>query len=283
MNNNKTDRWHNETLIGTKSTNLHYWGQYNTLIKFVLDDYQHRKETIAAPLLHLISHSLELGYKENIGYFVEKLKDYHSIITLELPNRIYHKHSLKKLHEVFEKHIRKINHTLNVKPNLVNEFESLNSRTKQLLRILKVETPTYRYAEEIDRAGNKTGNKVVKDIEKDDGNGNVEKKAYSINIIDIIDLYNDAMTMLTHTADVLGEYTDYLDFQKDFPHFTNGKGYLLIHKQSINQKNIFFDSMDNKYSKIRDNLWQNTNSGEYIQAFETNKFLYFVPLKNKPE
>lgn len=70
--NDKVLRWHNETLIGRAYSNINYLGQYEYMINFVFDEFPKtntRMEAIAAPLLHLISHSLELAYKSNIRFF----------------------------------------------------------------------------------------------------------------------------------------------------------------------------------------------------------------------
>lgn len=67
----RAEHWRNQTLIN-RTNNENIIGEYRTLIEFIMRNYTERIETIQNPLLHLISHCMELQYKHLIRYFIGK-------------------------------------------------------------------------------------------------------------------------------------------------------------------------------------------------------------------
>ena len=113
---------------------------------------------------------------------------------------------MQKLNDEFKTHFDLINSELNFDNDLVVEFELYFNKTNILINeIGSTEASTYRYTK------NSKGQRIFELADKKD-------------IGKIKDLYDKAITMLSHTADLISPYTDYKDLIKKKPNFKDGVG-----------------------------------------------------------
>lgn len=144
-----SELWRNQTLVNRVWSDSVIATEYYTLIRFIVESYKERMETIQCPLLHLICHCIELKYKE-INLFALQ----HSYISGDV-EKTRKGHDLQKLSSMFT----------DVCKNIINE-ESCSNEDKDILKnkvipnhlklcnILAASTTTYRYFAEYDRNGN---------------------------------------------------------------------------------------------------------------------------------
>ena len=138
---NKWELWRNQTLVNRVRDNSTIAVEYYTLINYIVNEYKGRMETIQNPLLHLISHCVELSYKELIEFAIR-------IGYIKTHNeQLLHSHNLISLLPV----------VLEIYGNLASEQACPDSdrelfskkfvdSNKSLVNILKTNTITYRYA-----------------------------------------------------------------------------------------------------------------------------------------
>lgn len=149
---NKLEYWRNQTLVNRTSTNTTVAVEYYTLAKFIMNNYKDRMETIQNPLLHIISHCLELALKEVIIFAINN-----NYIDKQR-NTIIHEHNLEKLVEI----LLSIFHKISIENCCSLEDKNLFSnkiptKFNRIVDILKTETTTYRYAEKLDKQGKTIG------------------------------------------------------------------------------------------------------------------------------
>jgi hypothetical protein len=184
---NKKERWRNQTLVNRVSSNNVIAIEYYTLASFVVDKYECRMETIQNPLLHIISHCLELRIKSIIEFSIDKK------YISENKEKIIHEHDLKKLATYLKKIYIKISKEANCsaedKAYFEKDFPSCIDTIKEML---KVDTTTYRYAHKVSKEGMiaKSGHSF-----KEDGE--------SPNILDVYPLFKDCYNQITYAEYVL--------------------------------------------------------------------------------
>ena len=144
-----SELWRNQTLVNRVGSDSMIATEYYTLVKYVVENYKERMETIQCPLLHLFCHCIELKYKE-VNLFALQ----HSYINGDI-EKTRKGHDLQKLSSMFT----------DVCKNIINE-ESCSNEDKDILKnkvipnhlklcnILAASTTTYRYFAEYDRHGN---------------------------------------------------------------------------------------------------------------------------------
>ena len=54
-----SELWRNQTLLNRDGSDSMIATEYHTLIRFIIENYKERMETIQCPLLHLIRHCIE--------------------------------------------------------------------------------------------------------------------------------------------------------------------------------------------------------------------------------
>lgn len=183
---NKFEYWRNQTLVNRTSTNNIVAIEYFTLAKFVMDNYKDRMEIIQNPLLHIISHCLELSIKEVIIFAINN--NY-----IKCCKKIIHEHNLEKLVEI----LLLIFHNISIENCCSLEDKEIFSnklpaKFNRIVDILKTETTTYRYAEKLDKQGKIIGRGHPF---KDDGE--------SANILELKNLFEDCYSAICYTSYVL--------------------------------------------------------------------------------
>jgi hypothetical protein len=148
-------------------------------------------DTLALPFLFMVRHSLEIGYKMNINYLAKYSK---------LDDKVnWDKHYLRELHQAFGKHYDAVSRRFGVDTETNAEFKEKYKHVEKLTIILdKIDRKSFafRYPVDLDQ------NYVFSQDDK-------------INLLDVKEAFDYAMTLLFHTADVLSVYTDYHDHMND--------------------------------------------------------------------
>ena len=174
--------------VGKRQSFISYLTAYEHAVKQLFDSVTsgcEPAELIAPPLLFLMRHSMELGYKFTLWelhemngepYDFERFKD----------------HRLGELHEALREAHRKAVEKYDLPENHVESFEEYCAKTeagmKQFSR-LDFRSMSFRYP--VDNLGNPS-------LPKDE----------TVDLFALKQLYDEAMVLLRHTADVLGEYVD---------------------------------------------------------------------------
>ncbi|MBU0967720.1 MAG: hypothetical protein KKA54_15215 [Proteobacteria bacterium] len=187
-------RWHFEAQIGFHISYGSYLSAYRRAVDILFEAIEARNSpvnTISYPLLFLVRHSLEIGYKLNINY----LSRYSG-----LDDKVnWDKHYLIELHQAFKDHFMAVVKELGVDQKVVDDFNSYYSKVEKLTRIFNV----------LDR-GSYSFRYPVDTKQKE-----VFKHKDTINLLDVKDLYDKAMILLFHTPDVLSDATDYHDYMNE--------------------------------------------------------------------
>lgn len=187
INNRELDRL--TAYLGHSYSDMNLVGQYENALDILINQIikeKHRVDTIAHPLLYLMRHSIELGLKENIKY----LKKYS-----KLPFSKSKTHTLSDLFTEFEKHYIKIATENNFETELKEEYNKYTSDLKDVIKTLGEEASSFRYIYATD------GKKAFANSE-------------TINIYELKKKYDNSLVFITHTADAISPYTDYIDYLK---------------------------------------------------------------------
>lgn len=169
-----------------------YHNAFNALIEN-LDNKKANVDSMAFPLLFMARHCMELGFKANIRYFQKYSK--------KTDHTRSKSHDLKILFEAFKLHMT------NTIKNLETEFGSkLDSEDIKSFKeyCLEVEKLNDRF-----HLLDKGSYSFRYPVDNDDNP--VFSRDETINLIDVIELFEKTMTLLYHTADVFAKYTDYSD------------------------------------------------------------------------
>ncbi len=179
---NNWELWRNQTLVNRVKDNSTIAVEYYTLIKFIANEYKGRMETIQNPLLHLISHCIELSYKEMIntaikaGYIMAK------------NTQFLHSHKLSDLQPMVMEVYRKLASEQSCSESdrflFTNTFVVLHNR---LIKIIKADTITYRYAYSLGKNIQYTANSFSSDID-------------SPNIIEVFNLFDNCYDAVVYAS-----------------------------------------------------------------------------------
>ena len=189
---NKWELWRNQTLVNRVKDNSTIAVEYYTLITFIVKEYKNRMETIQNPLLHLISHCIELSYKEliedaiSVGYVKandEQLLHSHKLLSL-----------LPKVLEIFEKIASEQSCPDCDKILFSKTFADSNQK---LVDILKTNTITYRYAFSRSRNKNKDVQFTADLFESDKDSPNI------LEVYDLFDTCYDSLAYSSYILDVM--------------------------------------------------------------------------------
>lgn len=152
--NDKVEHWRNQTLVNRTRSNAMIATEYYTLIKYLVENYKERMETIQNPLLYLFSHCMELTYKEINLYALN-----HSYINGNIEKTI-HGHDLRKLSSMFVKLCRKLSQENCCSDEDKKIIDKIIPNHIKLCETLATTTTTYRYIAKYDNNGNIKGKSV---------------------------------------------------------------------------------------------------------------------------
>lgn len=267
--------------IGWTNNNVAIWHEYKTLVedifKFYEKDYSKFNFT-AVPVMHLMSHAVELGLKENIiemqnifpehkpNHNFEKLEDF------ELSHDCFRLHNLLKSY---------VNHSFKALPQI--NFESKKAYKEKLEKLgqfiseVNPKSSIYRYSSRINKDGSKT---------------QLIDRNKKIDILEIYKDFQDSQTLLFHTLDLFQEYYGYKILRNEYPEYSRGIGRLAmpidrwgrnattgektskitryLERHSKEGSIIYNQSEDEKIIKtiIPNHIFYNEKSGEYLEFLE---------------
>lgn len=185
--NAKYEQWHNQTLVNRVNSNEEIAREYYTLATFLFKKYDERMECIQTPLLHIVSHCMELSIKSVLEFACQ-----YKYIELDF-NDIVHSHSLKDLINYVLDVMNKISQESSCSPEDKDLFSNIFPvLLNQLENILQTEVASYRYAYKINRRGQAV-EKSTPFIEDND----------SPNIIILSKVFNECYSALSYTSYVL--------------------------------------------------------------------------------
>ena len=149
MKNRIVESWRNQTLVNRVNNDATLATEYYVMVKYVVENYKLRFETIQNPLLHIMSHCLEIRYKETLQYAA----DYY-LNNATLIKEIIHEHDLPKLCTRFVE----VCNCLQNETCIADEDKNLLKNTiipenQRIASILKSDTTAYRYTKKISRKG----------------------------------------------------------------------------------------------------------------------------------
>jgi hypothetical protein len=169
-----------------------YNNAFNTLIDFI-NETNLSVDYLAYPILFTARHALELGFKANIRYFTKYSKcnpiknpNTHNLADLFTEFKLQVKSSIDKLKETFqfedeEDDIKEFDEYCKSVDSLIDRFDVLDKGSF-----------SFRYP-----------------VDKD--NKRVFQPTDKVNILDIKELFDNAMILLYHTSDIFSKYTEYAD------------------------------------------------------------------------
>ena len=184
--NDKLKKWNYQIHLDCQNEWWRYFGEYQQVVELVIKKAKESEVTVVArPLLFLMRHTLELGYKGNIVE-LEKVSGLES--KLEFSGK--KAHSLERLHKEFERHFKKATKLYTIESEVVSQFDSLNSTLKKLKDIFhQLDAGSYAFRYPF----------------QGDGRTPTFQKEDVLKIEGVIELYNTAITVLKYTTDVVAE------------------------------------------------------------------------------
>ena len=174
--------------VGKRQSFASYLTAYEHAVKQLFDSVTSGREPaelIAPPLLFLMRHSMELGYKFTLWelhemngepYDFERFKD----------------HRLGELHEALREAHGKAVKKYDLPDDHVANFEEYCAKTEAgMKRFSRLDFRSMSFRYPVDTQGNPSLSKTE-----------------TVDLVALKLLYDEAMVLLRHTADVLGEYVD---------------------------------------------------------------------------
>lgn len=185
-----------EANIGSYLDFWSYLQTYNNAFNILIEDIEKNKlhvDRIAYPTLYIARHCLELGFKANIRYF-QKYSEKSDFINSD-------SHNLKDLLSGFYLHVTvtiqnlKIKYQTEVDSEDIKEFnEYYNAIKKFTFQLDIIDRGSFSFRYPLD----KNNNQVFSHKDK-------------INMLDVKEALEKAMTLLKYTSSVFSKYTDYVD------------------------------------------------------------------------
>src|SRR5687767_10737381 len=117
---NKHERYQFTAYVGNAYSDMGLLGEYETAINIIIKELKATKtrvDTVAHPILYMMRHSLELGYKRNFEY----LSNYSNRQTSK---NLFGSHNLQNLHVELKEHFETIRAALKFDEVAVKEFEN---------------------------------------------------------------------------------------------------------------------------------------------------------------
>lgn len=193
--NRKTEHQFN-AYIGSYLSFWNYLNTYKTAFDVLMDRvYQsgYHIDHLAYPILFIARHCIELGFKANIRHFLKysEKDDFKKAGT----------HDLEKLFNAFKLHINE---------TIVNLEKNYN------IKIDKDDIVEFnKYCEEVDKL-KKIFNSLDKNSDSfrypvDKNNNRSFKFDDTINLLDVKDLFEKSMILLTYTSNLFEKYTSFAD------------------------------------------------------------------------
>lgn len=228
-----------------------YTNAINIIIKY-LKDTKTRIDTVANPVLYMMRHSLELGYKINLDYLIKYSKK-------PLKEKVISGHNLSELHNELKIQFDTIAANLNFEKDIIVEFyEYYNHTTKLINKLGATEISSFRYVH------NKKGKQIFKSNEIRD-------------IGSLKEYYDKAITMLVHTANLIAEYTDYVELIESIPTFKIGIGKVIM-TFPLSQLESIINNLNDEFEQIESLKWKDKNKSQILTVLTIENKCYLTPI-----
>lgn len=255
---NKHEKYQFTAYIGHVYSEMGLLGEYENAINIIIKDLKATKtriDVVAYPVLYLMRHSLELGYKSNFEY----LSKYS---TRQTCKNLFGSHDLEKLHNELREHFDLISTALKIDNELVKEFnQHFELTTKLISQLGSTEISSFRYTK------NSKGQRIFQSTDTKD-------------IGEIKELFDKAVTMLVHTPNLISQYTDYKDLLDKLPNFQRGIGTVLM-IFPVAQLNVMTKKFDEQYKKIDQLKWKDLIDDQILTVVTIDSDCYLVPIVEK--
>lgn len=260
----------NLSYVGWASSNQAIWVQYERMVEFIFQEYDktsRRYDEIALPLLHTISHGIELAMKENIIFF-NTYSGSSSTTKFENFTTLMKSHDLDLLAAEFKASYYRMHKKLKVEDIEKKQFNEYFAKLGSFLKILDRSAETFRYAHKLDKEG-----KLVKPS---------IKRNKTVDFLQIKELYKDVKSLFIGAPNSVGNYTDFVDYQKAHPEYKRGKGYLYI--QRIHYTPWYFEHLqelvqkEKGWKKIRDQVYFDPETKENYEFTNWNGDIYIIAI-----
>lgn len=193
--NSNTYSWEYDALIGVHQSWFSYFDTYKRAVDELYKSIVKNRsiDLLSYPFLFLIRHTLELGLKANIHLLAKySEKDYGVGKSL---------HTLKTLQDAMVKHFEDLSETEGKDNDVYKGFYAENKKLTKLIdyfeRIDRL-SMTFRYP--VDKKGNK----------------NMDHQE-RVNLLEMKDKFDEAISILAHTQDVLSPFFDMIDaYRQEF-------------------------------------------------------------------
>jgi len=266
MNNLEKDRF--VTYIGQTYNNVQIWGQYERMVDFFFEEYSKTKrrfDEIAQPFLFTISHAIELALKENIKFFEQYLTSKH-LTKFENWTQLLKSHDLESLSAEFKIFFYRFHKQVKASKEDKEEFNKYFKILESLNRILERNAETYRYSEKLDNEGN-TIKASIKSNKK-------------VDILDVKSMFDELKNLFMGAPNAMGIYTDYIDFKRNNPNYSKGKGKLYC--QRLHHTEHFLENIKERltldFKKVNDNLWLDEKNYNNYEIQIWNKEIYIIEI-----
>lgn len=254
---NKHVRYQFTAYVGHVHSEMSVLRQYEAAINIIVRNLKEtgtRLDVVSYPVLYMMRHSLEIGYKTNLFH----LKKYSG---REISKKILESHDLSKLHSEFKEHFDAISSKLSFDKELVLQFYEYYDPTTELVQILKpTEASAFRYVTDV------KGKSIFSGTD-------------TMDVGMIKGRYDNAITMLSHTADIISTYTDYIDLTTELPDFKNGMGQVVM-TFDLFELDFVSRHLDEKYKKVNSLTWRNIVTNQNLIVVTVNTKCYLVPIKD---
>ncbi|MBK8000644.1 MAG: hypothetical protein IPK15_18495 [Verrucomicrobia bacterium] len=166
-----------------------YLSFYETAVRRLFELLESGKETpdsLALPMLALMRHSMELGYKFSLW-------ELHQALGEKFDTQAYGHHDLAKLHAALCDCFKRTVAHYGLPDHVEQSFDEYRPKTEaamQRFAALDKLSFSFRYP-----------------FDKKTGGANFVHQM-TVDLAEIRDLYEQAMVLLRHTADVVGEYVE---------------------------------------------------------------------------
>ena len=241
--------------IGYSYSDMNLVGQYENAINILINQIVQEKsriDVIAYPLLYLMRHTIELALKENIKY----LKKYSKLNIVKLNT-----HTLTELVLKFETHYNKIAVENNFETELNKEFTKYLTELKLLISELGIDASSFRYIYSSD------GTKIF-------------NSSTSVKIYELKEKFDNSIIFLTHTADAISQYTDYIDYLKFDKTVEIESLGIVLYCFDKYQKDWLIEKLNEKHKIVKTNLiWYDETEKYFLHLKIVNKKCYVLPMK----
>lgn len=184
---NTTKKYKFTAYIGLDRNWWHYYHHYKSTIDHLVEGIESNLpvNTISSPLLFLIRHCLELGFKANI-LKLETVSNAKPKLTFKGGNS----HSLENLYNIFKAHLIEIQKTHDIEASVKDAIEKYLQETEELKNTLhQLDKGSYNFRYPVDT----------------EGNYNFEWDT-DVNIADIVAAFYKLQPFLVFTDQVLYEH-----------------------------------------------------------------------------